>query len=33
MVVVNTMDRDELSVWVLDLLARMFEMNKAKLSL
>ena len=31
MVVVNTTDRAELSVWVVDLLAQMFELNKAKL--
>lgn len=33
MVVVNTMDREELYVWVVDLLAEMFELDKAKLSL
>jgi len=33
MVVVNTMDREELYVWVVDLLAEMFELDKEKLSL
>lgn len=33
MVAVNTMSKDELYVWVVDLLAEMFELDKSKLSL
>lgn len=33
MVVVNTMSKDELYVWVVDLLAEMFELDKSKLTL
>lgn len=33
MVAVNEMSKDELYVWVVDLLAEMFELDKSKLSL
>lgn len=33
MVAVNTMSKDELTVWVVDLLAEMFELDKSKLTL
>ncbi|PXX47576.1 acyl carrier protein [Undibacterium pigrum] len=33
MVVVSEMSRDELYVWVVDLLAEMFELDKASLTL
>lgn len=33
MVVVNTMSKDELYAWVVDLLAEMFELDKSKLTL
>jgi acyl carrier protein len=33
MVIVNEMSKDEIYVWVVDLLADMFELNKAELSL
>ena len=33
MVTVNTMSKDELYVWVVDLLAEMFELDKSKLTL
>ncbi len=33
MVAVNTMSKDELYVWVVDLLAEMFELDKSKLTL
>lgn len=33
MVDVNSMSKDELYVWVVDLLAEMFELDKSKLSL
>lgn len=33
MVMVNEMSRDEIYTWVVDLLADMFELNKAELSL
>lgn len=33
MVAVNTMSKDELYIWVVDLLAEMFELDKSKLSL
>ncbi len=33
MVVVSAMSKDELYVWVVDLLAEMFELNKESLSL
>jgi acyl carrier protein len=32
MVAVNTMSKDELYVWVVDLLAEMFELDKSKLT-
>ncbi len=32
MVAVSTMSKDELYVWVVDLLAEMFELDKAKLT-
>lgn len=32
-VAVNTMSKDELYVWVVDLLAEMFELDKSKLTL
>jgi acyl carrier protein len=33
MVMVNEMSKDEIYAWVVDLLAEMFELNKAELSL
>lgn len=33
MVPINTMSKDELYVWVVDLLAEMFELNKSELTL
>jgi acyl carrier protein len=33
MVPINTMSKDELYVWVIDLLAEMFELDKSKLTL
>ncbi len=33
MVAVNTMSKDELYAWVVDLLAEMFELDKSKLTL
>ena len=33
MIMVNEMSKDELYTWVVDLLADMFELNKAELSL
>ncbi len=33
MVVVNDMSKEEITVWVVDLLAEMFELNKEGLSL
>lgn len=33
MVVVSAMSKDELCVWVIDLLAEMFELDKSKISI
>ena len=33
MVVVNDMSKEEITAWVIDLLAEMFELDKAKLNL
>lgn len=33
MVAINTMSKDELYVWLVDLLAEMFELDKSKMTL
>ena len=33
MVVVSAMSKEELSIWVIDLLAEMFELDKSKITL
>lgn len=33
MVVVSAMSKDELSIWVIDLLAEMFELDKSQITL